>query len=666
MTTFYLDYVNGNDAADGSTFALGGLPTVGPWKTITSGATAARIAPGDVIRIAKSPDPTSLGQTAAWTNLSKTVTLQTGAVTLNIDLGESAWNASTNVTATADTTYYKQGTKSAKLAIAAGFTTGLAARIATGTLDLSGYQQLSFWVRNDVAFTAGQLRINLCSDVNGGTPVNSFDLPAIPSTGQWVPITIDYGSALYNSVKSVALYVMTDFGAVNIWLDNIIACKAPSAADSLTLQSLISKNSAAQGGTEYWYPIQSINGTTILIDNGTNTLANAGRGYSGTTETVTTYKRETIKTAMASASTTVFAQIQDSGSSGSYIEFQGGYNTGTNSQDGETIFDGLNGWGYGLDPNGKLWVKIKHLHFGRFAYGSYLAGAKMFYVDAWTFGNTNSGISFRGSGVVNGYYKIVSYNNIQIGIDFYEAAGIIGDFISLNNINDGIRSYSHGSTINSLTVKNNGGYGITGQTGEQNIYKNITSANNASGFFGATSTFNHKSIFKNATVGEAGIVVNADSNSYTNARYIFENFGGVATDHRTYTDWGNILSETSVRHTASGFAWKLSPTNAGRDANYPLNLKIAEIAVNANTQVTVSLWMRRTNTGITGSLVCRGGQIAGVDSDVKTDMTAAADTWEQVQIQFTPTAAGVVEIEVLAYGGTTYSVYVDDLSVSQA
>ena len=128
MTIFYLDSVNGNDAADGSTFATAGLPTVGPWKTITSGATAARIAPGDVIRIAKSPDPTSLGQTAAWTNLSKTVTLQTGAVTLTIDLGESAWTASANVTATADTTQYKEGSKSAKNAIAAGFTTGLAAR----------------------------------------------------------------------------------------------------------------------------------------------------------------------------------------------------------------------------------------------------------------------------------------------------------------------------------------------------------------------------------------------------------------------------------------------------------------------------------------------------------------------------------------------------------
>jgi hypothetical protein len=53
MSTFYLDYENGNDSNDGSNWA-------NAWKTITSGATAARIAPADVIRIAKSPAPTSI------------------------------------------------------------------------------------------------------------------------------------------------------------------------------------------------------------------------------------------------------------------------------------------------------------------------------------------------------------------------------------------------------------------------------------------------------------------------------------------------------------------------------------------------------------------------------------------------------------------------------
>ena len=95
-------------------------------------------------------------------------------------------------------------------------------------------------------------------------------------------------------------------------------------------------------------------------------------------------------------------------------------------------------------------------------------------------------------------------------------------------------------------------------------------------------------------------------------------------------------------------------------------MSLAKIAVAASTQVTVSCWYRRTNTGIAGKLVCRGGQIAGVSADVSALMSAAADTWEQLTINFTPTAAGVVEIEAWAYGGTTYSVFVDDIDCSQA
>jgi hypothetical protein len=65
-------------------------------------------------------------------------------------------------------------------------------------------------------------------------------------------------------------------------------------------------------------------------------------------------------------------------------------------------------------------------------------------------------------------------------------------------------------------------------------------------------------------------------------------------------------------------------------------------------------------------LVCKGRQIAGVDDDVTASITAAADTWQELNISFTSSEAGVVEIEAYAYGGTTYTVFVDDLTISQA
>jgi hypothetical protein len=46
-------------------------------------------------------------------------------------------------------------------------------------------------------------------------------------------------------------------------------------------------------------------------------------------------------------------------------------------------------------------------------------------------------------------------------------------------------------------------------------------------------------------------------------------------------------------------------------------------------------------------------------------MTAAADTWQQVSISFTPTQNGVYDIYVYAFGGTTFTGYVDDLEVTQ-
>ena len=51
-------------------------------------------------------------------------------------------------------------------------------------------------------------------------------------------------------------------------------------------------------------------------------------------------------------------------------------------------------------------------------------------------------------------------------------------------------------------------------------------------------------------------------------------------------------------------------------------------------------------------------------TDVTSSITVGADTWEQVSVNFTPTRDGIAKIEAHAYGGTTHSVYVDDLSVS--
>ena len=613
MAVFYLDPINGNDANDGSTWALA-------WKTITSGATADRIAPGDVIRIAKSPAPTSLGTTGAWTNLSKTVTLG-AAQNANIDMCEVAWTAANSgvVTLTPVATDAKEGSYCMKVAFpATPAANTLYAYYATGALDLSAYQKISFWLRNSAAIAnATTIKVVLCSDTAGATIVDTFNIPAIPSTLRWIPITLARagGGNLGASIQSIAIYTdaSTPTGSSYIYVDDFIAC----TTDGLNLQSLISKNSAEQGGTESWYGIQSINGTTVLLDNDTNTKANAGRGYSGTTETVTTYKRETIKTALATSSTTVVQGVQDSGILGSNIQFQGGWNTSTTVQDGETFFDGLSGFGSGIYLSDKSYITFNYLNVCRY---------------------------------FNGVYYYNSNNNTIITLSNAN-----------NNASSGVYYYNSSNTITTLSnANNNASYGVYYSSGNNNTIKFLsTSGNGSAGIYNNTGI----NYLFNALIAEATEVTGYTA--LANSRIFSQKHDQTADNHAIFTDGGQIHSTTAVRHTASGIAWRLDVTSANRASNYPLGLSIAKIAVAANNQVTVKAWFRRSNTGITGRLICKGKQIAGVDNDVYADMTAAADTWEELTINFTPTEAGVVEIEAQAWGGTAYSVYVDDITISQ-
>jgi hypothetical protein len=85
----------------------------------------------------------------------------------------------------------------------------------------------------------------------------------------------------------------------------------------------------------------------------------------------------------------------------------------------------------------------------------------------------------------------------------------------------------------------------------------------------------------------------------------------------------------------------------------------------ASSAVTVTARMQRSNTGLTMRLICPGGQITGVSTSVSSDMTAAANTWETVTITFTPTKAGAVDIYAHAFGGSSFSGYVCNLTATQ-
>lgn len=607
--------------------------------------------------------------------------------------GRTAWTGLTNVTPTLRTTTSKQGDVCDDIAVAAAFTTGLAAYKSFTAKDLSGYQQLSFWIQQTAGTigASGSLSFKLCSDNAGATAVNTFNLPSIPALNTWTNITIDLASNLGNSIQSIGFYVNTDNAAQTFLFSNIIACKASSSNNSLTLSSLVGKNTT----NESWCPLQSINGTRVIIDGRVattpvlSTQGNYTRGYWGVNETITTYKRECIKTVMQSAAGNGVHIINDGGSHFTpNIFIEGGYDrTNMSTQSGISFFDGGNGFGYGIFSSSKSCINFNKLGFTR--YDRVMIQNNFFNImkNLYIVGLTNH-FNLPTATQYCTFKNIFSmYNYLGIAFDFgFNAHTFNNCYFNSNNLRGMDIGTMNKCIFNSCSWNNNGSYGMVSNAGgsANNIWNSglfynngnegyrtqhvsfndsfnncITSGNISNGFysFGGTLYLNNCTINEST---EFGIYGGSDGRIYSH------NHDNTTSNHYIYTDAGVIRPQTSVRHTNSGYAWAISVTNDYRRAEYPLTFSVGKVAVSANSLVTIKVWMRRTNIGLIFYLKIKGGQIAGVTNDISSYMTAAADTWEQVSLTFTPTEDGVVEITTECYGGSTFTGYIDDLTITQA
>ena len=672
------------------------------WKTLTLGATLARIAPGDIIKIAKSPAPTALaGTTATWTNLSKTVTLN-AAETLEISDCDTNWSVTGHhgTSATASATDWKEGTNKVSVVNAASpLADWIQAFFATGTIaaaTISAYQGITFWIKNEVAILANQWEVNLCSDTGGATSVDVFPIPAIPSTGRWIPLTIfrNGGGNLGNNngttdIKSInvslgsAATVAT--ASKYVYIDNFNAVKT----GGLNLQSLISKNSAEQGGTEGWFGIQSIVGTTVLLDNDTNTLANAGRGYSGASGSANTYKRETIKTDLASAAATVIQDIMDAGTYGNNIQFQAGYDTSTGEQTGETFFDGLNGYGYGIQLSSKNYVTLNYLNVTRYDRGVYFAASSNNTITTITnANNNNSGVYFTSASNSNTITTITNANNnTSYGVVFNSSNN--NTITTITNANNNtsygvVFSSSNNNTITTITnANNNNTAGVSFSTSNNNTITTITNANNNNAAYGVSfSTSNNNTITTITTTGNTttSIYINTGRN-YINSATIAEGtkvtgftdfVGGTVFINKLngnyaaiYTDGGTIVSKASTLTAGSGTEWLFTTAdNTNRQLNYPLKLTIAKIAMVANKEVTVTCYFKKGHATNIGARLVFPAQLGEVEHYT----TCPSDTSENnLSLSFTPTEAGVGIIEAWAYYVAGHStVIVDKITMTQA
>lgn len=655
MATFYLDFENGDDSKDGTTFA-------NRWKTITSGATAARTAPGDTIRMMKSPDPVSLGVNGTFTNKSATITLAS-AKTANISLCTAAWTPSANVTSSTSITR-KEGSVSTSITVGAAFTTGMLAYEATGTLDLSAYTKISFWIFATTAnIAANTLRLDLCSDTAGATPVHSFTITnALSSSGVWSPQTFDNGSALSSSIKSVALTALTDPGVPVIRLDNIFAC------NDLHLQSLIGASSSATDRT--WYPVRSVNGTTVTIDTAQQSGLNndTSVGFSEATTTTTAYTRAPIRL----TSTQTF---NEAGTATARIIYSGGWDrTNMTSQDGMTVLfgDENNVTTSLLNVAALNYINVErvgtlHGNQGLTSTGvtkisdSFFVSGTTYSISALTLQNVNAGansvapIQFAFGPCA--YDNIYVYSSNQTGINKSSTlASLFGTISNSTFINTtlGIGTTATNSPNQNFTLNN-----VTIKDCTSALVRGTFKIN------GFTATGNSTSVFNNC---------NVDCNNITYTGTLIS-VGGTYNFSRFSTYAGAIYSGTTLvvydvntpLHGSASRSWR-HDVQASSDILNLIDQPLQGFAVGASTLVTFKIWTQRTSTSVTGRVRLKGYTVAGVDADVTATSSAAINTWEELSITFTPSAAGVAVIDLESYttDGNTGSVFFGDATVTQA
>lgn len=612
----------------------------------------------------------------------------------NVGSGRTAWTAKADVTTSLNTTDFKEGDSSDSIAISGTFASGLAAYKATpSTIPASGCATTSFWIKQTSGTVAvsGDLSIRLCSDASGVNSMKQIKVPPLATLNRWTVVAGDSAGAV-SGIQSVALYVDADKGAQTVLICNVIG----SSSNQADLSCLIGKNTGTGMNAEPWCPIQSINSTRIMIDGDTNhtPISTTLRGYYGTTETVTTYFRKTIKTTMVSSNTSV-QNISKDGALNNPITFSGGWDrTDMSTQPSGlvTFFDGQNSQGNGINFNNRNYLTLDNISCCRYYAGYDVQQCNRITISNaqcvgcsqagfWLYTNYHlnnmsnclAGFCPHGIWLYNFAYSnkisnVKSLGNYNYGLALqtgYHCAVTSGNFF--NNGVDGLNTYSFStSTFKNINSYANNGYGVVpGGGGSNNTFINCASSSgNDTGWAvggyayltNCTSSGNISSDFRSLN-GDLG----ADTGIYS------MDHNGVSGNTNILMAYGGIVSTTSVRHTSSGIAWILSPTNTTyRTSEYPVTLNVATVAVAANTLVTVKAWLRRSNTGLTLGLRILADQIAGVSSDVLSPMTAIADTWEEVTLTFTPTANGVVKIQVYCYGGSTYNGYVDDLTITQA
>lgn len=137
---------------------------------------------------------------------------------------DSAWTASANVTAASEATIKVNGTASAKLTVAAAFTTGLAGYFNFAAVNTTTTSYVHFWIYSTISTSNGQLRLAIDDTNNCASPLTYYDVPAL-TANTWTQVETAIGAGSAAAILSVGLDITVDVGAGNpsFYIDRVIA-----------------------------------------------------------------------------------------------------------------------------------------------------------------------------------------------------------------------------------------------------------------------------------------------------------------------------------------------------------------------------------------------------------------------------------------------------------
>ena len=662
----------------------------------------------------------------SWTNNSTTFTLNPSVKYLSVRLpagtyvqpialclnqGFHAWTVQSNIT------HYK-GTYSVndplqryfqRFDFTSSFTTGKVAHYQLpSTLNLSGYQQISFRFSeygingttnsgNEYQVQAASLTLRLCSDNNGDTPVHTIDFPKFGGRNLCAfAVVKDFGTNLSTNINSVSLVCNTSFADdFEFMITDIMACKASSDATSLTGNSVISKSNDDVNRTEF-YKVGAVVDRHVIFMNPSSNAGGASLDrvyYSGTSETVATYKREALNLVNAidfGFYGYLFYIDRKNVFLNNGLTISGGWNdTDMSTQTGHSYLDGGNqnscnlfNAQYSNNINiSKISACSMYHHFQ--GYSDNTPASASFHVSNGTFAGANYGIRNINADPTN--HKKSTFTNCIFMTDTSFQGGD-GNFTVFDNClfiyatyyapNTKFPPLYKNCTMRNCDASNPNSYAGTKMfqncTIDDENARYVTFANRNYG----PPLGGDQMIFKDCSLTNVQEIGPVEVNSSWMASTLrqqdenflsYENYNNVANDHRIYYNNAIMFSESTVRYVNSGIAWKLSPATTSYTEYIPFGPKFIESYVEAGTQVTASIWTRRTNTALTVRMAAlvADNLLLGLNSDLTDTMTSGADAWEQLSFTFTPSVSGLLTVRVLVWGGSTHSAYVDAPTITQ-